>query len=96
MPESFRVNLYRQKTVAKDQPKVLKDHFYTLDDTLDDTLENRIFKRLSDNPMITQAVLAQKTGKSIATIKRAIGKLSDEGHITRVDGKRFGHWEINK
>ena len=92
MPESFRVNLYRQKAALKDQPKVPKDHF----DTLDDTLEKQIIRLLSDDPMITQIDLSRKTGKSIATIKRAIRKLSDEGRITRVDGKRFGHWEINK
>lgn len=50
---------------------------------------------LREESSIPQAEIAEKVGKSISTVKRAMKKLSDSGAIRRVGGKRFGRWEIN-
>ena len=34
------------------------------------------------------------TGKSLSTIKRLMASLRDRGIIRRVDGKRYGKWEV--
>ena len=48
------------------------------------------------NPETTYDNLVEATGVSRSTIKRAMGKLTDDGHIKRVGGKRYGHWEIRE
>ncbi|MBQ3282192.1 MAG: putative DNA binding domain-containing protein [Eubacterium sp.] len=66
----------------------------TLNDTLDDTLANKVLKLITDNPWINQQNMSERTGVSIATIKRLQKRLTDSGIIIRVGGKRYGHWEI--
>jgi len=66
----------------------------TLDGTLDGTLEENILKAIKENPLITQASLAQKHNVSLRTVKRVIKHLTDKKIIERKDGKRFGSWLI--
>ena len=63
-------------------------------DVLDDVLEDQILKLLLENNKMNQKQLAQKTGRSIASVQRAMKKLSERGKIARIGGKRFGHWEV--
>lgn len=63
--------------------------------TLECTLEElAILKSIAENPTITQKALAQKIGKSERTIKSKIKQLQDRNFIHRVNGKRYGKWEI--
>lgn len=65
-------------------------------DTLKCTLEQMAVMRLiSENPMITQKELVMATGKSISTVKRIMSSLQEKGYVRRVNGKRYGKWEIN-
>lgn len=43
---------------------------------------------------MTQAELAEKTGKSVRTIKRTMTELKEKGYIRRLNGKRDGKWEV--
>ena len=52
-----------------------------------------ILELIEANPQITQKELAEKTGKSLRTISRIMISLQEDGVISRVNGKRFGHWE---
>lgn len=70
--------------------KIPKDQF----DTLDDTLDRKILVLLKENPTITQNDMAVHFGRSVPSIKRAMKKLLDGGHIVRKGGRRYGHWEI--
>lgn len=63
-------------------------------DVLDDVLEDQILKLLLENNKMNQKQLAQKTGRSIASVQRTMKKLSERGKIERIGGKRFGHWEV--
>ena len=64
-------------------------------DTLKCTLEEMAVMRLiSDNPAITQKELAGATGKSISTVKRIMSSLQEKGYVRRVNGKRYGKWEV--
>ena len=53
-----------------------------------------ILNLIVEEPSITQKKLTSETGKSIMTIKRIMASLQERGIIRRVDGKRFGKWEV--
>ena len=64
-------------------------------DTLDCTLEERtVLDLIKNNPSVKQTELAEQTGKSVRSIKRIIDSLKEKQYIRRVDGKRYGKWEV--
>lgn len=64
-------------------------------DTLGCNLEElAILELLTKNPSVKQQELVAATGKSISTVKRIMKSLQDKGYIRRVNGKRYGKWEI--
>lgn len=71
--------------------KVSKYQFDTLDCTLE---ELAVLELVAKNQTIKQQELVEATGKSIATIKRIMKSLQDKNYIRRVDGKRYGKWEV--
>lgn len=46
------------------------------------------------NPSVKQTELAEQTRKSVRSIKRIIYSLKEKQYIRRVDGKRYGKWEV--
>ena len=79
-----------------DEPKVPKYHHDTLNDTLADTLGEKIITLLRENSRITQNKLAEETGASVITVKRAMKELLKDGLIEREGGKRYGYWKIKQ
>ena len=64
-------------------------------DTLKCTLEElAVLDLIKKNPSVKQAELAEQTGKSVRSIKRIIDSLKEKQYIRRVDGKRYGKWEV--
>lgn len=64
-------------------------------DTLECTLEELVILELIyKNPSVKQKELVTETGKSISTIKRIMDSLQKKGYIRRVNGKRYGRWEV--
>ncbi|MCF2680236.1 winged helix-turn-helix transcriptional regulator [Faecalicatena contorta] len=53
-----------------------------------------VIRLISENPVITQKELVNATGKSISTVKRIMSSLQEKGYIRRVNGKRYGKWEV--
>ena len=51
-------------------------------------------KLIYKNPSIKQKELVAETGKSLSTVKRIMESLQKKEYIRRVDGKRYGKWEI--
>ena len=72
-------------------PKVPKSQFDTLECTLE---ELAVLKLIYKNPSIKQKELVAETGKSLSTVKRIMESLQKKEYIRRVDGKRYGKWEI--
>ena len=72
-------------------PKVSKSQFDTLECTLE---ELAILKLLYKNPSIKQKELVAETGKSLSTVKRIMESLQKKDYIRRVDGKRYGKWNV--
>ena len=64
-------------------------------DTLKCTLEElAVLDLIKKNPSVKQTELAEQTGKSVRSIKRIIDSLKEKQYIRRVDGKRYGIWEV--
>ena len=98
--DDFVVIFYRNlRETWKDEPnntsaEIPKHQYDVLSDVLKDVLENQITQLLIENNRLSQKQIAEKTGRSIATVQRAMKKLSEQGKIVREGGKRFGHWEV--
>jgi len=63
--------------------------------TLECSLEElAILELIASKPSITQSELSFATNKSLRSIKRIMDSLQKKRYIQRVNGKRFGYWEI--
>lgn len=76
------------QSVISKAPKVQND---TLKCTLE---EMAVLKLMMENPSITQKELLNQTGKSLSTVKRIVASLQQKGYIQRINGKRYGKWEV--
>ena len=74
-------------------PKVPKFQFDTLECTLEELM---VLELISKNPSMKQKELVNQTGKSLSTIKRIMESLQEKQYIHRVNGKRYGKWEVLK
>ena len=71
--------------------KVPKSQFDTLECTLE---ELAVLELIHQNPSIKQKELVTETGKPLSTVKRSRESLQKKEYIRRVDGKRYGKWEV--
>ncbi len=56
--------------------------------------ELAVLKLIYKNSSIKQKELVAEKGKSLSTVKRIMESLQKKDYIRRVDGKRYGKWEI--
>lgn len=63
----------------------------TLDCTLD---EIAVLNLLKANGNRTQTELSQAINKSVRTVKTITASLEKKGFITRINGKRYGYWQV--
>lgn len=69
-------------------------HISSKKDPKENTRESQIKRLMKDFPNIKIEEIAEKVGVSIRTIKSVIKFYEDIGEIRRVNGKRFGYWEV--
>ena len=82
---------YTEDNSQSVNPKGPKSQFDTLECTLE---ELAVLELIFRNPLIKQKELVIETGKSLSTIKRIMESLQKKEYIRRVDGKRYGKWEV--
>ena len=94
--DDFVVVFYRnlRETWEKESKKQSVENPKHQHDVLKDVLENRIMALLSENNKLNQKQISARTGSSIASVQRAMKKLSEQGRIIREGGKRFGYWKV--
>lgn len=64
-------------------------------ETLKCTLEElAVLQLVMDNNQITQSEIVKRTGKSLSTVKRIMESLQKKQYIKRMNGKRYGYWEV--
>ena len=82
---------YAEANLQSVNPEVPKSHFDTLECTLE---ELAVLELIYKNPSIKQKDLVSEIGKSLSTVKRIMESLQKKEYIRRVDGKRYGKWEV--
>lgn len=82
---------YHDDSVQSAKIEDSKCQFGTLECSFEDF---SVLRLIADDPKITQVSLAEKTGKSLRTIKRIMASLKEKNYIRRSNGKRNGSWEI--
>lgn len=86
---------YVPKQVDIENQSVISKVSKVQNDTLKCTLEEMaVLKLMMVNPSVTQKELLIKTGKSLSTVKRIVALLQEKGYVQRVNGKRYGKWEV--
>lgn len=64
-------------------------------ETLGCTLEElAVLKFIVEDNSIKQNELVKRTGKSLSTVKRVMESLQKKNFIRRINGKRYGKWEV--
>jgi ATP-dependent DNA helicase RecG len=53
-----------------------------------------ILELLKENPAYSREEMANRIGKTVRTVQRALDKLSEEGKIKRIGNSRSGYWEV--
>ncbi|MBQ8707808.1 MAG: putative DNA binding domain-containing protein [Succinivibrionaceae bacterium] len=53
-----------------------------------------VYQYLKEDPTCTRQNLADRAGRSVRTIQRALDKLSAEGKIRRIGSPKYGYWEV--
>ncbi len=56
--------------------------------------QSRIINIVKDNPKITIEKLAKEIGVSVRTIKSVLKVMENNQQIKRINGKRYGYWEV--
>lgn len=56
--------------------------------------ESKILSLIRNNPYVKSEELARELGVSLRTTKSVLKAMADQKLIKRVNGKRYGHWEI--
>ena len=56
--------------------------------------EMKVYVLLKEDPTQTREKLAEKTGRTVRTIQRALDKLSGDGKIRRIGSNKTGYWEV--
>ena len=87
----MHVDFVDENTSQSATSKTPKCQFGTLNCTLE---ELAVLDLIKKNPSVKQTELAEQTGKSVRSIKRIIDSLKEKQYIRRVDGKRYGKWEV--
>ncbi|MDR0739983.1 MAG: Fic family protein [Mycoplasmataceae bacterium] len=66
----------------------IKDNPYTKQET--------VLSMIKEDHKITAAILSKKLNKGIATVKRELKRLKDNGYISRIGSDKTGSWKILK
>ena len=56
--------------------------------------ELAVLDLIKKNPSVKQTELVEQTGKFVRSIMHIIDSLKEKQYIRRVDGKRYGKWEV--
>jgi DNA-binding Lrp family transcriptional regulator len=55
-----------------------------------------VLRVVQQNPSAIQKQIAKKIGKSERTVKTLTVRLTEQGIIVRMNGKRNGYWQIKQ
>ena len=110
MPESFRVNLFRNPLIVQSIGQTLAEHrqnFSDLSANVGDVGENvgeksendgdvkaSVLRIIVDNKKASASEIAKVLSVTQRTVERYIKDLREEGHLVRHGSARGGYWEV--
>ena len=86
--------ILRRATIASQPQMSPQTDNGTQDVGLDVGLERTVIDEIRTHPKIRMSEIAVKFQVTKRTVERVFSKLTQQGRIARVGGKRFGHWEV--
>ena len=94
---SFLIKFLRNLLFCEDNELHNKElHVSTISQLKGETKENRIVKLMKNNPHIKVEEIANALGVSVRTVKSVISTLEKDNIIRRMNGKKYGYWEVVK
>ena len=101
MPESFRVNLFRQPFITDDRknnteiddPKNMSVNVGDVGEGVGD-IKTGILKLISDNNKISASRISKKMSVAQRTVERYMKELREEKKLIRHGSARGGYWEV--
>ena len=90
----LRVYFSALKSALIDQPKTPNRQDVGKDVGLEVGLAEKSMDLILEDPEIKMSEMAEKLEVTTRTIEREMKKLRESGHVIRVGGKRYGHWEV--
>ena len=92
---SYLIKFLRNLLLNEDNLLENKElHVVPLSPAGNETSEARLLSLLKDNPAMKTEELAKRLGVSLRTTKSIIATLEKDGKLSRVGGKKYGHWEV--
>ena len=76
--------------------EIAKYQRFQNNDALKIELTLKIVGAIKGNPQIRQEEMVSTLNIPRRTLQRKMLELQEKGKIIRVDGKRYGHWEIQQ
>lgn len=92
---SFLIKFLRNLVLGENNPLHNRElHVSAVSSSINDTKEARIINVIAKNPKIKTAEMAIELGVSLRTVKSLIATLVKDNKIKRVNGKKYGYWEV--
>ena len=92
---SYLIKFLRNLLLNENNPLNNKElHVRAISKNNNVTKENRIVLLMAENPNIKIDEIALKLGVSVRTIKSLIATLEQDGVVKRINGKKYGYWEV--
>ena len=95
--DGFSFSFYRDILQGHDTENVTINDTENVSDKTAETkisTEMKVYVLLKEDPTQTREKLAEKTGRTVRTIQRALDKLSGDGKIRRIGSSKAGYWEV--
>ena len=94
---SYLIKFLRNLLLNENNPLNNKElHVRAISKNNNVTKENRIVLLMAENPNIKINEIALKLGVSVRTTKSLIATLEQDGVVKRINGKKYGYWEVIK
>ena len=93
---SYLIKFLRNLLLNENNPLNNKElHISTINTKGVITRTNRVTSLIKENPNIKLDEIANELGVSLRTIKNLVSSLQKQGLLRRVNGKKYGYWEVN-
>lgn len=92
----LRLHFKALESALIDHPKAPKHQSANENGALEDEMVLKVIEIIKEQPDISQSALGERLGISRRVVQKHINTLKETGHVVRIGGKRYGHWQVNE